>query len=143
MAHAKAPVVESLRSLPLFATLDDDALARVAAVATEVEVAAGHVLMDAGSEGSGLLVLQEGCAVVEIGGRAIDCKAGDFLGELALLVDGLMHTGRVRATTPVRCLAIGRADFNMLLEEQPRIAVYMLRVLAGRLAATDELLSRG
>jgi len=142
VAHARAPVVESLRSLPLFATLDDDALARVAAVATEVEVAAGHVLMDAGSEGSGLLVLQDGCAVVEIGGRTIDCKAGDFLGELALLVDGLMHTGRVRATTPVRCLAIGRADFNTLLDEQPRIAVYMLRVLAGRLAATDELLSR-
>ena len=142
MAQARPPVVESLRALPLFSALDDEELARVAQFATEVEVQAGHVLIDAGAEGSGLLVIQDGCVVVEIGARTIDCKAGDFLGEMSLLVDGLMHTGRVRATTPVTCIAIGRADFNTLLDEYPRIAVFMLRVLAQRLANTDQLLQR-
>jgi CRP-like cAMP-binding protein len=133
--------IDALRSLPLFAALDDHALNDIAAVATPVEVSAGHVLMHAGQEGSGLFVLQEGDVVVELGSRTVSCGPGEFLGELALLVDGLVHTGRVRATTPVRCLAISRADFSALLERQPRLAVNMLRVLAKRLADTDRLLS--
>jgi CRP-like cAMP-binding protein len=40
----------------------------------------------------------------------------------------------VQATTQVRCLALGRSDFARLLEEEPRIAVAMLPVLARRLA---------
>jgi CRP/FNR family transcriptional regulator len=108
-----------------------------------MQVASGHVLIDAGQEGSGLFVLQEGSVAVEIGARTIECGAGEFIGELSLLVDGLVHTGRVRAKTPVKCLAIGRRDFDQLLLDEPRIAVNMLRSLARRLAETDRMLARG
>jgi hypothetical protein len=37
---------ERLRRVPLFAELDDDELERVAAVASEFEVPAGHVLIE-------------------------------------------------------------------------------------------------
>jgi CRP/FNR family transcriptional regulator len=135
--------IDSLRQLALFADLDDLALAHIAAVAAPMEVASGHVLIDAGQEGSGLFVLQEGSVAVEIGARTIECSAGEFIGELSLLVDGLVHTGRVRTKTPVKCLAISRRDFDQLLTDEPRIAVNMLRSLARRLAETDRMLARG
>jgi CRP/FNR family transcriptional regulator, cyclic AMP receptor protein len=135
-------LIESLRPLPLFAGLDDLALAHIAAVSSPLEVASGHVLIDAGQEGAGLFVIQNGSVAVEIGARAIECGPGEFIGELSLLVDGLVHTGRVRAKTPVKCLALGRADFARLLVDEPQIAINMLRALARRLAETDRMLAR-
>jgi CRP-like cAMP-binding protein len=134
-------LIESLRAVPLFTNLDDLALAQIAAVATPVRVQTGHVLMHAGQEGSGVFIIQEGVVGVEIGGRVIECVPGEMIGELSLLVDGLVHTGRVRALGAVECLAISRDDFGHLLETEPRIAVNMLKVLATRLANTDRLLA--
>jgi CRP-like cAMP-binding protein len=126
--------LERLRDIPLFAELEDDALDRVARVVTEFEAAAGHVLVERGQDGTGMFVLEEGTVAVELpGGRTLSRGPGEFFGELALLGSGV-RTARVRATTRVRCLALGRADFARLLDEEPRIAVAMLPVLARRLA---------
>jgi CRP/FNR family cyclic AMP-dependent transcriptional regulator len=143
VAWGDPELIDSLRKIALFADLDDLALAHIAAVATPLEVDSGHVLIDAGQEGSGLFVLQEGTVSVEIGSRTITCVAGEFIGELSLLVDGLVHTGRVRASSPLKCLAINRHDFDRLLEDEPKIATNMLRALARRLADTDQMLARG
>jgi LmbE family N-acetylglucosaminyl deacetylase len=73
--------------------------------------------------------------------RMVDAAGpGEFIGELSILVDHLHHTGRVRATSPVKCLALGRDDFERVLNTYPQIAVPMLKVLARRLADTDEML---
>jgi CRP/FNR family transcriptional regulator len=141
MAWADPDLIESLKHLSLFTDLDDLALAHIAAVATPLEVGSGHVLLDAGQEGTGMFVIQEGSVAVELGARTIDCASGEFIGELSLLVDGLVHTGRVRAKTAVKCLAISRHDFDRLLTDEPRIAVNMLRALARRLAETDRMLA--
>jgi voltage-gated potassium channel len=128
--------VERLREIPLFAELDDDALELIALAVTEFEAAAGHVLVERGRDGAGMFVLEEGSVAVELpGGRTLRRGPGEFFGELALL-GSRVRTARVRAETPVRCLAIGRADFTRLLNEEPRIAVAMLPVLARRLAET-------
>ena len=114
--------------------LDDHTLGLLADVATEFEVAAGHVLVERGQEGAGMFVLVEGSVIVDLpAGRTIERGPGEFFGELALLGGG-PRTARVHAATPVRCLAIGRKDFDRLLETEPRIAVAMLPVLARRLA---------
>lgn len=132
---------ESLRSIPMFAGLDDVGLWHVSQIATEVTLPAGHVLMQPGTEGSGMFVILDGCVNVELpGSTTITCSRGEFIGELSLLVEGLEHTGRVRAATELRCLAIGRDEFAKLLNDYPQIAVPMLSVLAQRLANTDALL---
>ncbi len=125
--------VASLRRIPLFADLGDDALERIAAIATEVEAPEGQVLARSDDTASGLFVIEEGSVVVEARERQIELGPGEFVGELALLVPDSTRVARVRACAPTRCLAIGRADFERLLEEEPRIAVAMLRVLARRL----------
>lgn len=130
-------VTLKLRAIPLFAELDDGALAQVADLATEFEAEAGHVLVQPGTSGAGMFVLEEGTVEVELPGRRVRLGPGEFFGELAILHDGMARTARVRAKTHVRCLAISRADFARLLDEQPRIAVSMLPILARRLA--DEI----
>ena len=125
---------QKLRGIPLFADLDDATLDRIAGSATEFQADAGHVLIERGQEGAGMFVLEEGTVTVELpGGGKVTRGPGEFFGELALLADAV-RTARVQASTAVRCLAISRADFSSLLQEDPRIAVAMLPVLARRLA---------
>ena len=133
--------LEMLQTVPMFGCLDEVGLQHVMKLATPADLAAGHVLLNAGQEGSGLFIVVDGTVNVELpGGTTIEISKGEFIGELSLLVDGLEHTGRVRASTPLRCVAIGRDDFNRLLTTYPQIAVQMLRVLARRLADTDAML---
>jgi CRP-like cAMP-binding protein len=68
----------------------------------------------------------------------VELGAGEFIGELSLLTDHVERSARVRATTDVSCLAIGRAEFAGLLEQHPQIAVSMLSGLARRLLETIE-----
>jgi CRP-like cAMP-binding protein len=130
-----------LRDVPIFAALHEDALWSLAECANDFDAAAGQVLIQPNEPGNGMLILTAGHASVEFGTRTIDCGAGECIGELSLLVDDLVHTARVRATTDVRGFAISRADFDRLIDSDPRIALAMLRALAMRLVATDQLLT--
>ncbi|MGE5459025.1 MAG: cyclic nucleotide-binding domain-containing protein [Solirubrobacterales bacterium] len=126
--------VEKVRAIPLFAGLDEEGLARVAALFSEVEAPAGQVIVEHGHAGSGMFLLEEGTVAVELPGGSIELGPGEFFGELSILADDVRRTARVRATTAIRALVIGRPDFRRLLAEQPRIAAAMLPVLAHRLA---------
>lgn len=128
--------VEQLRAVPLFSAMSDEALARIGDVATEFEAQAGHVLVQPGQEGSGMFVLQEGTVVVERPGMSREQGPGEFFGELALLAP-VVRSARVRATTPIRCLAISRQAFASILEAEPAIALAILPVLAQRLAEAN------
>jgi len=82
-----------------------------------------------------MFVLEEGPVEVQTpDGRAWELGPGEFFGELALLTDH-PRQARIRAKTPVRCLAISRSDFSKLLKEEPEIAVAMLPRLAQRVDA--------
>jgi voltage-gated potassium channel len=127
--------IETLRSIPLFSELSDHALARVAELSNEFEAPARWVLVEVGQPGSGMFVLEEGTVEVQApNGRSWEYGPGEFFGELALLTDH-PRNARVRAKTPVKCLAISRSDFQKLLEEEPEIAVAMLPTLAQRIDA--------
>ncbi len=142
MADLDLTHADSLRAIPMFAGLDDVGLWHVSELATEITVPAGTVLVQPGQEGSGMFVIVDGSVNVELpGGRHTSCSAGEFIGEMSLLVDGLEHTGRVRASTACTCLAIARDDFTRLLQTYPQVAVSMVKVLAQRLAQTDEMLN--
>lgn len=125
--------IDQLRSVPLFAGVSDAGLERVLAAVSEHEVPAGHVLIQPDQAGTGLFVIEDGTVAVERPNDTVELGTGEFLGELALLFDGAVHSLRVRAVTPVRFLALARDDFTALLESEPQVALAMLRVLARRL----------
>jgi CRP-like cAMP-binding protein len=129
----EAATIDALRAVPLFAGLDDGALGDLAVRTTTFEAPAGSVLVEVGQPGSGLFVIEEGEVEVDLPGRVVTLGPGAFFGEVSLLTDG-PRTGRVRATTDIRCLALARNDFARLLADEPAIVVQMLPVLAARLA---------
>ena len=118
------------------APMDDSALQLCAELATEFEVQAGHVLAEHGQPGSGMFLITEGTVVVQLPTGPVELGPGEFFGELALLAD-VGRIARVRASTPVKGLAIGRKEFSELLDREPRVAVAMLPVLAQRLAEAE------
>jgi CRP-like cAMP-binding protein len=132
--------IARLRAIPLFASLDDDALERIAGLCVEVEARPGQVLTRANDRGTGMFVVEDGAVAVELRSRALELGPGQFFGELSLLVPNATRIARVRATTAARLLAIARDDFAALLDREPRLAVAMLPVLAQRLV--DETLAK-
>ena len=130
---ADAPVA-ALRSIPLFAGLSARALGRVARATKEIEVPAGHVLVQPGTKGTGMFFIADGTAVVETKRRHCELGPGDFFGELALMRREATRTARVRAKTPLRCLALDRASFRRLTTDHPEIAASLLEIALARLA---------
>jgi CRP-like cAMP-binding protein len=129
--------VELVRKVPMFAELDDDEMTWVADLATEFEVPAGFVLLERGQPGSGMFIITDGTVTVELPQGPVELGPGEFVGELPLLADGITRVARVRATTPVKGLAISRMALLELLQREPRVAVGMLPVLARRLAEAE------
>lgn len=130
--------VERLGGIPIFAGLDREGLERVAAIATEFEVPKGQVLIEQGQAGTGLFIIEEGTARVELaGGGSIEHGPGSFFGELAVLADS-PRSARVMVASDMRGLAIRRNDLMGLLESNPSMAVAMLREVARRLVETGQ-----
>jgi CRP-like cAMP-binding protein len=125
---------EALSSVPLFADLSADSLERVAEATKEVETPAGQVLVQPGAKGTGMFFIAEGTAIVETKRQARELGPGDFFGELALMKEDATRTARVRAKTPLRCLALDRASFRKLTAEHPEVAASLLEIALARLA---------
>ena len=127
--------VEALAGVPLFEGLDGPSLEAIARTAGEVEAPAGQVLIEPRMKGSGMFMLLEGLATVDVRGkRAKELEPGACFGELALLTPDGVRTARVRAKTAVRCLAVRRDDFQEMLLAQPKLALALLEVVAARAA---------
>ncbi len=124
--------IEMLRSARIFSGLSDEELARVAAIASEVDFPAGHVLTESGQVGSGMFVLLDGRVSVHARGVDVELGPGEVLGELALLRRDARRIARVQALTPIHCLAIAREPFRALIASDVHLAVALLENLADR-----------
>jgi CRP-like cAMP-binding protein len=123
-----------LRKSSLFASFDDEALERLAAPFSEVELPANQVLIEPRQPGAGLFVICEGTVVVEAPGVEHELGEGEVVGEISLIEEDGLRRARVVAKTPVRCLALSRADFEQMLESEPELAGAMRHLAQQRLA---------
>ena len=125
--------VEDLRTIPLFAELQPDALEQLAEAATEVDAPAGRPMTQPGAAGSGMFFVVEGTVEVEARETWRELGPGEFFGELALLTEDGTRTARVRAKTDVRCIAFDRSGFENLVRVHPEIAATLLETALTRL----------
>jgi CRP/FNR family transcriptional regulator, cyclic AMP receptor protein len=124
--------LELLKRVPLFAQCTKGELARVAALADEVDLREGKVLTAEGERGREFFVLVEGTADVRRRGRKVNTmKDGDFFGEIALVSDR-PRTATVTATSPVRVLVVTDVAFRQLLQKVPSIQAKVMATLAER-----------
>ncbi len=129
---------ELLGGCRLFAGVQADDLAAVAARAIEVEFPAGRVIARQGEIGTGFFLVVEGAVrVVRDGEEVAILKPGEFFGELSVL-DGLPRIAQVVAIEPTRCIALASWDFEQALLDSPTLALAILRGLAARVRSVTE-----
>jgi CRP-like cAMP-binding protein len=126
-----------MAQVPLFSCCSKSELRKIAQIADEVDLRAGRVLAKEGARGREFFILLEGEADVRSNTRLLpSLRAGDFLGEIALLTD-VPRTATVTATTPIHALVIIDRAFRELLRRSPDIQGKILEAVATRLAATQ------
>lgn len=113
--------LELLRTVPLFADLDERSLDAVGVLAREIEVPEGRVLMLEGEPGEAFYLIVDGTIRIErAGGVARSMTAGGFLGEISLL-EGGPRTATATCATDCRLLEIHRHEFDRLMAALPHI----------------------
>ena len=126
---------EALRTIPLFRGMSDHSIDVIADIVREARFQAGSSLVREGDAGDSFMIIREGSATVDQGGRILrELGPGDFLGEIAL-IDGGPRTASVSATEPVEALVIDRAGFERLMNDFPVIRFDLVSALTQRLRA--------
>jgi len=121
-----------LRRVPLFADLDEAALATIAGQARELEFAPGHYIVREGDIGTGFYLLLKGqVRIVQHGKQVATRGPGEFFGELAVL-DRSPRSAHVIAMEPTLCMGLASWELDQVLERHPRVAVALLREMARR-----------
>ena len=113
---------EVLTRLPLFASVDEAALTRIASWFTARDVSEDTELAGEGASGYSFFVIVEGHAAVTRGGEKIaDLGPGDFFGEGAIIGAG-RRGATVRTSVPSQVLVMFGSEFRRLQQEHPEIA---------------------
>jgi CRP-like cAMP-binding protein len=129
---------ELLAAAPLLAGVDGPGLERIADRTVEVGFTDGHVIARQGEVGTGFFMIARGGVRVVRGGDTIArLGPGDFFGELSVL-DGQPRIAQVIADGETVCLALASWDLEAVINEQPSVALALLRGLAGRLRTLTE-----
>jgi CRP/FNR family cyclic AMP-dependent transcriptional regulator len=135
-------VAKTLQAIPLFSQLADDELARLAQLARERKYPKNSMILFEDDPGDALYVVLSGrVKVVLVGedGREVILSIlseGDFFGEMSL-IDDEPRSAHVIAMEGSNLLVLRRQDFQLCLEEAPRIAVSLLKGLTKRLRLAD------
>jgi len=99
---------------------------------TLLAVDAGTVLIQEGRFGMEFLIIADGHATVEIGGRVVATLGrGDFVGEMSLLGRG-PRSATVRAATPLTFYVANASEFSALLDATPSVRERIVRTSSER-----------
>jgi CRP-like cAMP-binding protein len=135
-------IVEMLKSAPIFSSLNQRDLGRLAKAARVQKYQTHQSIVREGQNPHGFFIIRSGKVEV-IKGIDTDHPTvlrtmgpGEFFGTAAL-IEGKPRTATVRAMQDTECIAIWRADFRAELKKNPEIAVKMLSSLLRR-ASGDE-----
>jgi len=110
-----------LRTVPLFADLDERSLQAVTVLAREVTIKAGEVIMLEGEVGDGFFVIVDGTVRIDKGDRTIrSMTTGGFFGEIALL-ERSPRTATATAVSDVTALELRSHEFERLLDTMPAV----------------------
>ncbi|MEJ7826317.1 MAG: cyclic nucleotide-binding domain-containing protein, partial [Solirubrobacteraceae bacterium] len=125
-------------ALPLFSTVSDDGLARVASLARIERRAPGETIIEQWDAALDFYVILAGDVEVLIDEAAVNrLGEGEFFGELAALDwgggFGYPRIASVRALTDVTLLTFPAGALNELARDEPQLAAQIRRVGAQRL----------
>jgi uncharacterized membrane protein len=136
---------EMLSEIPLFALLDDDERAAVAAALESRQYAHEAVIFNEGEPGDEIFIVHSGTVEVftisDTGQRiTLDrTMCGDVFGEISLL-DAGPRTATAVADGSAEVLVLDRDALQKVVQRYPHVALDLLSVMGRRIRATDALL---
>jgi uncharacterized membrane protein len=137
--------LEALRSVPLFASLDDDAAKQLRSLLREKTVPRNTALFNQGDQGNAMYLIESGRVRISIRDEdeqeltLAELAQGDFFGEMSI-IDGRQRSADARVIEDARLAVLSREAFLSFVRTKPDVALEMLSALTDRLRRTDELL---
>jgi CRP/FNR family transcriptional regulator, cyclic AMP receptor protein len=129
---AGAPL-DAIRSVPIFADLDEAELADVAGLFKQRTFAPGETVAKEGSGGAAFYLIESGTATVSVAGQERPgLGAGDYFGEIALIDEGA-RSATITANEPLVTYGLTYWDFRPLVQENATICWKLLQFMVKRL----------
>ncbi len=135
--------LHSLRTIPLFAHVDDESLESMGELLIERGIPKHQTIVEEGLPGDYMYVIREGqVRVTKLSGDGREkilelMGPGDFFGEMSLL-DGAVRSASVKSLSETRILALSRNDFLKELRHNPDLAMAVIQELTRRVRQMDE-----
>lgn len=142
---ANEMTLESLRSVPLFASLTDAAAVELRNLLTTQNFSAGTQLFQKGDSGDAMYLIESGRVRISITDEdqkeitLAELAQGDFFGEMSI-IDGRQRSADATVIEDGRFAILSRPDFLSFVRANPDVALGMLGALTDRLRRTDELI---
>jgi uncharacterized membrane protein len=137
--------LEALRSVPLFASLDDDAARDLRSLLSDKVVPQNTRLFRQGEKGDAMYLIESGRVRISIRDNdeqeviLAELAQGDFFGEMSI-IDGRQRSADAKVIEDARLAILSRDAFLSFVRNNPDVALEMLSALTDRLRRTDELL---
>lgn len=140
---AQLPVsITALRTLPMFESLSNDRLAKIAGFASLRSVARHTAVLQAGDRTDNIYLILTGMLKVQISdqeGREVILSMlgpGEMFGEMGV-IDDHPRSATVMSTEACDLVVIPKDDFKACLEENFEVSLYIIRNLVKRLRNAD------
>jgi len=137
--------LEALRSVPLFASLDDDAARDLRNLLSDKTVPQNTRLFRQGDKGDAMYLIESGRVRISIRDHddaeviLAELAQGDFFGEMSI-IDGRQRSADAKVIEDAQLAILSREAFLSFVRSNPDVALEMLSALTDRLRRTDELL---
>jgi len=137
--------LEALRSVPLFASLDDDAARELRSLLSDKTVPQNTRLFRQGDKGDAMYLIERGRVRISIRDDEeqevilAELAQGDFFGEMSI-IDGRQRSADAKVIEDAQLAILSREAFLSFVRSNPDVALEMLAALTDRLRRTDELL---
>jgi len=137
--------LEALRSVPLFASLDDDAARDLRDLLSDKTVPQNTRLFRQGDKGDAMYLIESGRVRISIRDQEeqevvlAELAQGDFFGEMSI-IDGRQRSADAKVIEDAQLAILSREAFLSFVRSNADVALEMLSALTDRLRRTDELL---
>ncbi len=124
--------VSLLKTIPLFAEVPDDKLAKIAPFADTDEFAEGEVVVKEGGYSNHFYAIEEGAAKVESDGEEVaELGPGDIFGEQGLL-EKQERSASVIAASRLRVIKIEHWELSRMRKTMPEVVEELRRKVEER-----------
>ena len=139
--------LDAIRSVPLFASLDDEAATDLRSLLRTRNEKADTTLFRAGDVGDAMYLIESGRVRITVSDEdrkpivLAELARGDFFGEMAI-IDGKNRSADAGVIEDAKLAVLSRDNFLGFIQGNPTVALEMLSATFSRLRRTDKMLQQ-